>query len=99
MLTSAFWARVSVSSLAWAFLIAVSVDFWSRSFCFRAVLNVSFAASTDCWAWVMARASCCCLMSVGPACAWASAAWALASWARAVSSVVCAEAGSMVAST
>ena len=79
VLTSAFCARVSVSSLAWAFLIAVSVDFWSRSFCLRAVLSVSFAASTDCWAWVMASASCCRLMSVGPACAWASAAWALAS--------------------
>jgi hypothetical protein len=59
VLTSAFWARVSVSSLACAFLIAVSVDVWSRSFCFRAVLSVSLAASTDCCAWVTARASCC----------------------------------------
>ena len=66
VLTSAFCARVSASSLAWAFLIAVSVDFWSRSRCFCAVSSVSFAASTDCWAWVMASASCC-LLDVGRA--------------------------------
>ena len=79
--TRAFCVLVSVSSLSWALLIAVSVDFLSRSSCFCAVSNAFCAASTACWAWVIASWSCCLLMSVGPACAWASAARALSSWA------------------